>query len=200
MRSLGEKLTVPLMHNILLGLLPLILIKITHYSSLSAANGQFMLFESENYKNNNWHNIVKDQITEDIKIIRLMKNKGYKCMTLLGNNLIKCRMYKNLSDGINGFSKNIVLMLGGSIIFMLIYLFFMSWVWIYLFLTVSFQKIVYLILIVIFQRTLVSKLSNQTITRNIFLYPFQLIILNYIAFISIYRKYTGNLIWKGRSI
>ncbi|MBC7475140.1 MAG: glycosyltransferase family 2 protein, partial [Candidatus Sericytochromatia bacterium] len=117
MSSFGEKLIVPLMNNILLSLLPLILIPLSKIDSLAAANGQFMLFQANNYKENNWHQQAKNKITEDITIIRMMKKQGFRCATLLGNNLIKCRMYKSLKEGINGFSKNIVLMLGDSLFF-----------------------------------------------------------------------------------
>lgn len=200
MINIGEKLTVPLMHNILLSLLPLSLIKNTSYSSLAAANGQFMLFDGENYGENQWHSQAKNEITEDIKIIRLMKSKGYKCMTLLGNNLIKCRMYQNLSDGINGFSKNIILMLGGSLIFLFIYLFFMSWIWLYLFVNFNFKSLLPLLILITGQRILISVISNQSIWINIILYPLHLICLNIISFMAIYKKYTGNLSWKDRKI
>lgn len=200
MLTLGEKLTVPLMHNILLSLLPLLSIKNTKYSSLAAANGQFMFFDAENYKINQWHQLAKKEITEDIKIIRLMKIKGYKTMTLLGNNLVKCRMYQSLEESINGFSKNIILMLGGSITFLFIYLAFMSWIWIYLIFNFSFFNLVPIILIVITQRTLISYISNQNLLDNLIFYPIQIILLNFISFLSLYKKISKKQTWKGRKI
>lgn len=200
MITLGEKLTVPLMNNILLGLLPLIAIKNTKYHSLAAANGQFMLFEAENYKSNQWHEIVKKEITEDIKIIRLIKKSDYKAMTLLGNNLIECRMYKNINEAINGFSKNLILMLGGSVAFLFIYLFFMSWVWIYLFYQANILSLISIILFIVVQRVLISIISNQNIFSNLVLYPLQVITLNVIAFVAIYKRIKGDLVWKDRKI
>lgn len=199
-KTFGEKLTVPLMNNILLGLLPLILIKNTKYSSLAAANGQFMFFEANNYKRNDWHEKVKNKITEDIEIIRLMKINKNRVMTLLGGDLIKCRMYTNLSEAIDGFSKNIIQMLGGSIIFLLIYLLLISWSLPYLYFKYNFGMFLTIFLFMIVQRVLISKLSNQSIIENIILYPFQLIILNFISYKSIIKKYNKSLVWKGRKL
>jgi glycosyltransferase involved in cell wall biosynthesis len=200
MITLGEKLTVPLMNNILLSLLPLISINNTKYTSLSAANGQFMLFDANNYNENKWHEKVKSEITEDIKIIRLMKKNNIRVMTLLGNNLIKCRMYSNISEAINGFSKNIILMLGGSLTFLFIYLFFNTWVWIYLILNFKLWKLTTIILLLLSQRVLISLSSNQNVINNIILYPFQMVLLNIISFNAIYKKYNKNLTWKDRVI
>lgn len=200
MINLGEKLTVPLMHNILLSLLPLVTIKNTKYPSLAAANGQFMFFEADNYKKNQWHQLAKKEITEDIKIIRLMKSKGYKTMTLLGNNLVKCRMYQSLEEAINGFSKNLILMLGGSITFLFIYLVLMSWIWLYLAFNFSFLELLPIVLIIIIQRTFISNISNQNILTNLIFYPVQMFILNIIAFLALYKKINGKQTWKGRKI
>lgn len=200
MFTLGEKTTVPLMHNILLALLPLVAIKNTKFSSLAAANGQFMFFEAENYKTNQWHQLAKKEITEDIKIIRLMKSNGYKTMTLLGNNLVKCRMYQSLEEAINGFSKNLILMLGGNITFLFIYLALMSWLWLYLIFKFSFLELLPIILMIIIQRTLISNISNQKILVNLIFYPLQMIILNIIAFFALYKKFNGKQTWKGRKI
>mgnify|MGYP001584351259 CR=1 FL=1 len=49
-KTFGEKITVPNMNYILLSLLPLILVRKSGFSSLAAANGQFMLFDSKIYK------------------------------------------------------------------------------------------------------------------------------------------------------
>jgi glycosyltransferase involved in cell wall biosynthesis len=49
MRSVGEEMVVPLMHYILLNLLPLRLVYLLKTAALSAASGQFMLFDAAGY-------------------------------------------------------------------------------------------------------------------------------------------------------
>lgn len=106
MKSLGEWLTVPLMHQLLLSLLPLKFIRWFKSPALAAANGQFIAFRANDYRKHHWHEQVKNEIVEDIALFRAMKKAGKKVMTLsdpLGQ--LHCRMYNNLQQGIAGFSK-----------------------------------------------------------------------------------------------
>jgi len=102
----GERLVVPLMHFLLLNLLPLRLVRLSANPSFSAASGQFMMFDADNYKTNLWHEQVKGKVVEDIEIMRLIKVNGYKAEALLANGYIHCRMYRSFSEAVEGFSKN----------------------------------------------------------------------------------------------
>jgi glycosyltransferase involved in cell wall biosynthesis len=75
MHSMGEKAVVPIMNYILLTLLPLVLVLRSKFSSLAAANGQFMLFEAKAYKKLNPHELLKAEKVEDIKIAQLFKKQ-----------------------------------------------------------------------------------------------------------------------------
>jgi cellulose synthase/poly-beta-1,6-N-acetylglucosamine synthase-like glycosyltransferase len=81
METLGEKVTVPLINWVLVSLLPLWLISRSRRSSLAAANGQFMLFRANAYHKHDFHQMVKGERVEDIRIIRRMKSLGYHCQT-----------------------------------------------------------------------------------------------------------------------
>ena len=70
-----KKLTVPAMNLILLSLLPMRLIRLSHRSSLAAANGQFMLFKAGSYREQRYHEQVRGQNLEDMAVIRLMKQQ-----------------------------------------------------------------------------------------------------------------------------
>ncbi len=74
----GERMIVPLMHFVLLNLLPLRLVRLSKSPAFSAASGQFMLFNAENYKENQWHEQVRDKVVEDIEIMRSVKAKKQK--------------------------------------------------------------------------------------------------------------------------
>ena len=100
--SLGEKNSVPLMNWILLSLLPLSLIRKSKNKAFSAANGQFMMFNTVTYKTLWPHEKCKSHRVEDIAIMRLFKQKGLAGDTLLGDDDISCRMYVGLDDAIAG--------------------------------------------------------------------------------------------------
>lgn len=115
MKSLGERITVPLMNWILVTLLPLQLTRISSWPAFSAANGQFMLFRATTYRKYMFHLEVRSQKVEDIAIFRSMKNKKLRVQTLLSNGMIKCRMYRGFREALQGFSKNVFAFFGGSI-------------------------------------------------------------------------------------
>ncbi|MFA5735365.1 MAG: glycosyltransferase family 2 protein, partial [Proteiniphilum sp.] len=75
MQTLGEKITVPNMQIILLTLLPLPLVRLSGFPSLSAANGQYMLFRHETYKELEPHGQFRMSRAEDIEIARHLKRQ-----------------------------------------------------------------------------------------------------------------------------
>src|SRR6056297_1578237 len=105
MQTLGERLTVPAMNLILLSLLPLRLIRVNHRPSLAAANGQFMLFEAENYRAQRYHERVRELNVEDMAIIRLMKVQGRRVHTMLSSGEVECRMYGGFGEAIGGMTR-----------------------------------------------------------------------------------------------
>ena len=196
--SLGEKIVVPFINYVLVTLLPLIFVRFPYFSSLSAANGQFMLFEAKNYQENSWHEKVKNNVAEDVTIVRKMKKSKYKIAVLLANGFIKCRMYNNLAECILGFEKNILLIFGNSTLFLTLYIILSLFNIIF---ATSIQEFAILLGIVLLARVFSSKLSKQSILYNLILYPLQIILVTWIALRAIYKKLSKNEVsWKGRKI
>ena len=200
MKSVGEKMTVPLMHYFLLTLLPLRLVKSTSEPSLSAANGQFMLFDANTYKKFEFHKLVKDNILEDVNIMRLVKKNGLKGEVLLANGTMICRMYRSGREAINGFGKNFFLGFNKNIPAFLIYLFFILPGWIFVFLSFNPALIITYTTLILTIRLMVSVLSNQSVSFNFFMHPLQAMVFAYIGIYSLYIHLTGKVEWKGRKI
>lgn len=200
MLSLGERLVVPIMHYLLLSLLPLWWIYRLPFPSMSAANGQFMLFDAKAYIKYRWHEQVKTVIVEDIAIMQQIKQNRLKGMTFVAKGLIVCRMYDSFSDGVSGFSKNILAGFGNSIPGILIYLFLIFFGWGALLFYLSFQWVSLAILMMGMIRIAVSALANQSIVKNLFLHPIQIWIWVGISILSIYKKLSGKNEWKGRNL
>jgi len=200
MKSIGERLTVPLMHFILLNLLPLRLVKFSKNPAFSAASGQCMFFNAENYRTNKWHERVKKKVVEDVEIIKAVKLEKFNAEALLGNGLIHCRMYKNLGECLNGFSKNLLAGFGNNIIILLLYQLLVTIGPIVLVLNFNVDFIVLPLTLIFLSRIMISFLSGQNVLLNLILHPLQMFFFLIISFLSIIKHIFKTGTWKGRLI
>ena len=196
----GEKISVPLMNWILLSLLPLFLIRISRNKSLAAANGQFMLFRKDTYLSIMPHQLFKCNAVEDIAILRHFKKLRLRSDTLLGNELIKCRMYHNLNEARQGFAKNLIHFFGNKRILAVFFGLITSFGLILVCLINGLTYGGMYLLMIIMTRILVAAASGQNILMNlIFIIPQQIIFMD-ILINSLIRQKKGSLIWKERTI
>ncbi len=200
MVSLGEKFTVPMMHYILLSLLPLRLVKLSKNPMFAAASGQCMFFDAENYKKHKWHEQVRSEVVEDIEIMKLVKQQRFKAEALLSNSSIYCRMYGGLLEAIGGFSKNLLAGFGKSIWVLLGYLALVIVGPILLFFYFNSTFLVLPVALILLGRVMISILSGQKILENLLLHPIQMAFFFIIALISIKKHLFKTGTWKGRSL
>lgn len=201
MKSLGEWLTVPLMHQLLLSLLPLNFIRWFKSPALAAANGQFIALRTSDYREKLWHAQVKNEIVEDIALFRAMKKAGKSVMTLsdpMGQ--IHCRMYTGLQQGIKGFSKNLLSGFGNSILLLVLYLLVTAYSWPVLWWLGARTELFGLLLLVVATRLFVALSAGQNAFKNLLLHLPQLVIFHWIAYLSIYQRVTRKYEWKGRKL
>jgi glycosyltransferase involved in cell wall biosynthesis len=200
MVSLGEKLVVPLMHYMLLNLLPLRLIYLSKNPSFAAASGQFMFFDAEKYHQHQWHEKVKNQVVEDVEIMKCVKQNQLKGEGLLANGLIRCRMYNNYTEAIHGFSKNFLAPFNYSVITFLVYLLFIIFGPILVGLTLNLQLFLMMVSLIILTRIMISLESGQNTFYNVLLHPFQMLSLIIIGHLAIKKHLTKTVMWKGRKV
>jgi glycosyltransferase involved in cell wall biosynthesis len=200
MKSLGEKITVPLMNYILLTLLPLILVRISRRPSLSAANGQFMFFAAAEYKELHPHRVMKNNPVEDIGIARYYKKSGLKISCRAGDSRVSCRMYRGFSEAVQGFSKNVIVFFGGYFIPALLFwavttagIAFIppgaGWPWFFVCLAMIYSC-----------RALVSIGGRQNIAENMIYLPVQQVVLGIFILQAIRNRMKKEFRWKGRVI
>ena len=198
--SVGEKMTVPIMNYILLTLLPLPLVLRSGFTSVAAANGQFMLFNSLIYRDSKPHEHHKKNTVEDIAIARFLKEKKIPVACLTGNKSIQCRMYEGFGDAVNGFSKNIISFFGNSFIAATLFWAITTLGFIPVFLVFPTNIFIGYLVTILLIRSLVSIVSNQPILINLlYLIPQQLTI-GLLIIRSLTRKYVNKYQWKGRNI
>ena len=200
MQTEGERLVVPIMHYLLLSLLPLWAIYYLPFPSMAAANGQFMLFSRDDYVKYRWHERVKEIIVEDIAIMQQVKQAKLKGMTLLANGWIYCRMYPNFASSIDGFSKNILSGFGNSISGLLIYLVLVVLIWGFLVFYLPVWVIFASVTLILSMRAMISFSSGQNVWSNLVRHPLQMISLLWISFIAIRKRFTSKNEWKGRKL
>jgi chlorobactene glucosyltransferase len=80
--------------------------------SEAIANGQFLLFRRRVYEAIGGHASVCSEVMEDIAFAKIIKKSGYRLYWVFGDDLIRTRMYRGLSQIWEGFSKNLVEILG----------------------------------------------------------------------------------------
>jgi glycosyltransferase involved in cell wall biosynthesis len=199
MYRFGELSTVPIMNWVLLSLLPLPLVRHTRNPSLSAANGQFMLFDAFNYRQNNWHRQVKGESTEDITLSRMIKKSGGRVATLTGGADVFCRMYESYGEAIGGFSRNVHQYFGNSRLIMIIFAFTILFGWLPVWLYWGWTGIKWFLMLVIANRVFIAMLSKQN-SLSVILHPLQIITFAVIAFRNVYQRIKGYTEWKGRII
>jgi len=105
MVTLHERMALPFSNFMILGFMPLALIRKSKKALFCTAIGQFMLFKKEVYEAIGGHESVKGEILEDIIISKQVKRCGYKFMIFDGRSNLYCRMYHNFSEVVNGYAK-----------------------------------------------------------------------------------------------
>jgi chlorobactene glucosyltransferase len=105
--SWGEKLIVPFMNFGMLSFLPLFLALKKQTPAFSVTIGQFMLFRRAAYEDIGGYEEARSNVNDDVLLGRLLMEKGYRWCLVDGTDFISCRMYHNLSETIEGFSKNV---------------------------------------------------------------------------------------------
>lgn len=200
MRTIGERMVVPLMHYVLLNLLPIKLIYLSKNPSFSAASGQFMLFDAAVYKRYQWHEMARDRVVEDVEIMKLLKWKGEKGESLLANGLISCRMYTGFSSAISGFSKNFLAAFNYNIFGFICYLLVILGGPMLIFATLNVQLILMLCGLIILTRIMISLSSGQNAFYNVVLHPLQMLSLLILGISAIQNHLTRKNVWKGRPV
>ncbi len=200
MRTIGEKTVVPLMHYLLLNLLPIRLIYLAKNPAFAAASGQFMLFDAGLYRKHQWHQQAKNRIVEDVEIMKLVKSENLPGESLLANGLISCRMYTSFQDAVNGFSKNFLAAFNYSVPGFICYLMLVIGGPMLVISTLNPQLIVMMCGLVLLTRIMISLSSGQNAFYNSILHPFQMLSLLVVGILAIQNHLTKNTTWKGRRV
>ncbi|MEM1330416.1 MAG: glycosyltransferase family 2 protein [Planctomycetota bacterium] len=105
-RSLAERMAVPMIFFILFSYLPMARMRTTRDPGSSAGCGQFLFVKRDAYLDAGGHAAFKDTMHDGIKMPRALRGKGYHTDLFDGTTLCRVRMYRGLAQTWRGFAKN----------------------------------------------------------------------------------------------
>ncbi len=108
----GETVVVPAMYILTIFGLPLGLVTRTKSPALSHAIGQFLLFRTDTYRACGGYAAVRDQVSEDVRMARLVKRSGGRVYFADFAPSVSVRMYRGFANALSGLSKNVFDYLG----------------------------------------------------------------------------------------
>lgn len=104
--TFAERLLIPLMHVLLLGYLPIDLMRRRADPSLGAGCGQLIIVRREAYERAGGHAAIRDSMHDGIKLPRAFRRAGLRTDLFDAADLASCRMYEGARALWAGFSKN----------------------------------------------------------------------------------------------
>ncbi len=102
-----QHLVQPLLQWSWLTFLPLRLAENSAHPMLSAGNGQLLAVRRAAYFAAGGHAAVKDQVLEDLALVRQVKRAGYRAGMADGTELATCRMYADSRELVAGYTKSL---------------------------------------------------------------------------------------------
>jgi cellulose synthase/poly-beta-1,6-N-acetylglucosamine synthase-like glycosyltransferase len=101
------RLVQPLQQWSWLTFLPLRWAERSSRTSLTAATGQFLVVRREAYRRAGGHAAVRDQVAEDLALLRQVKRAGGRGVVVDGTPLATCRMYGSWRELADGYGKSL---------------------------------------------------------------------------------------------
>ena len=103
----AERITQPLVTWSWVTALPIRITERSHYPSMAAAIGQFLVVDARAYRISGGHSAVSDLILEDVGILRAVKRAGFQGAPADGSAIASCRMYASWPEIYEGYTKSV---------------------------------------------------------------------------------------------
>ena len=104
--SLGEAMVVPLIHFVLLGYLPMALMRSDTRQSLGAGCGQYLLVKRAAWLRAGGHRAFKNSMHDGIQLPRAVRASGGRTDLFDATDFLSVRMYNGFAATWKGFAKN----------------------------------------------------------------------------------------------
>jgi hypothetical protein len=104
--TFSERLLIPLIHFILLGFLPMRMMRRTKSPAFSAGCGQLFIARRDAYQACGGHAQIKDSLHDGIKLPRVFRRAGFHTDLFDATDIATCRMYHTNAETWRGLGKN----------------------------------------------------------------------------------------------
>lgn len=194
-RSWSERLVQPLLHWSWLATLPLRAAEKSAGTSLTAANGQFLVVDANAYRASGGHHEIRDRVLDDMELLKSLKKKGFRGVVIDGSELASCRMYSNWRELEEGYTKWLWAAFGSPVVSIGTVLFLLL-----AFIAPLGQPIGALGYFAGVVSRLVSAVRTKGRLVDSFFHPLSIALLIYLMARSWQRKISGSTTWKGRTL
>ena len=191
--SFLERLIQPLLQWSWLASVPLRIAEKFPNRSMTIANGQFFIVKRSAYNTSGGHASIPNEVLDDLELARLLISKGFKGGVADGSAVASCRMYKNNSQLIDGYTKSLWKAFGGQFgTLVAIFLLYFTGISPYLGIGAPASFI--------FLSRVLAAIKTRSNPAYAFLHPISILVLLYLIVLSSIRKSRGTLQWRGRAI
>ncbi len=104
--TFSERLLLPQIHFVLLGYLPLPVMRWTTSPAFSAGCGQLFVIRRAEYESVGGHMPIRDTLHDGVKLPRLFRRHGFKTELFDATDVAACRMYRTNAEVWQGLGKN----------------------------------------------------------------------------------------------
>ena len=104
--TFSERLLIPLIHFVLLGYLPMFMMRWTKRAEFSAGCGQLCIARAAAYRTTGGHAQIRATLHDGVKLPRLFRRAGFRTDVFDATDLASCRMYQTNGDTWRGLGKN----------------------------------------------------------------------------------------------
>jgi phytoene synthase len=105
-RTWGERLTVPTINLLILGYVPVALMRLSGLPGFGVACGQLMLVARDAYFAAGGHAAIRATRHDGLRLVHAMRAAGFRTDLVDGARLASCRMYRDLGEAWGGFRRN----------------------------------------------------------------------------------------------
>jgi hypothetical protein len=104
--TFSERLLIPLIHFVLLGYLPMFMMRWTKRAGFSAGCGQLFIARAAAYHRTGGHAQIRTTLHDGVKLPRLFRRAGFRTDLFDATDIASCRMYHTNGETWRGLGKN----------------------------------------------------------------------------------------------
>ena len=104
--TISEHLLIPLIHFVLLGYLPMFLMRRTKHAAFSAGCGQLFIARAVAYRATGGHAQIHTTLHDGLKLPRLFRRSGFRTDLFDATDIASCRMYRTNGETWRGLGRN----------------------------------------------------------------------------------------------